>query len=152
LVVASIQAVSIRECDESLPLPQAERLERQWPRSAAALLLRLAMDEAHYEQPLFDAELAQCRFAEYPIDTWSRATLAVGGLFYFLLPLLRSAPSTPGPGPRWQRARRFFGHLLRFLGLLQADLWVPSLEGRSHWPLSGSCGPCCMCSMQGYVV
>ena len=65
-----------------LSSPQSERLEEQWPRSSAALLLRLAADEGGYEQPLFETELAQCKFAEYPIDTWSKATLAVG-LFFF---------------------------------------------------------------------
>ena len=27
------------------------------------------------------AELAECKFTEYPVDTWSKATLAVAPLF-----------------------------------------------------------------------
>lgn len=60
---------------------QGERLEAQWAASAAALLLRPAADARGYNAPLFDAELAECQFAEYPIDTWSKATLAIAPLF-----------------------------------------------------------------------
>ena len=56
---------------------QAARLEAQWPQSAAGLLLALAADSPRYEAPLFETGLAECKFNEYPIDTWSRATLAV---------------------------------------------------------------------------
>lgn len=56
-------------------------MEEQWPSAAAALLLRPAADARGWDAPLFDAELAECKFAEYPIDTWSKATLAVAPLF-----------------------------------------------------------------------
>ena len=64
---------------------QVERLEAQWPQSAAALLLALAADSPRYEAPLFETGLAECKFDEYPIDTWSRATLAVWALILGIL-------------------------------------------------------------------
>lgn len=60
---------------------QHDRLEDLWTQSAATLLLRSAQDERGYETPIFDTELAECKFAEYPIDTWSKATLAAAPLF-----------------------------------------------------------------------
>ena len=30
---------------------------------------------------MLHAELAECKFTEYPVDTWSKATLAVAPLF-----------------------------------------------------------------------
>ena len=65
----------------NMPPAQAERLEAQWPQSAAALLLALAADSPRFEAPLFETGLAECKFNEYPIDTWSKATLAVWGVF-----------------------------------------------------------------------
>ncbi len=67
--------------NKEIYVPQGERLQEQWPGSAAALLLRPAADARGYEAPLFDAELAECKFVEYPIDTWSKATLAIAPLF-----------------------------------------------------------------------
>jgi hypothetical protein len=60
---------------------QSGRLEEQWAESAAVLLLRPVQDQRGYEAPLFESELAECTFVEYPIDTWSKATLAAAPLF-----------------------------------------------------------------------
>ncbi|KAL3135934.1 hypothetical protein ABBQ32_006979 [Trebouxia sp. C0010 RCD-2024] len=58
-----------------------ERLESQWAQSAATLLLELPKSQRLYTAAMFDRELAECKFAEYPIDTYGKATLGMPPLF-----------------------------------------------------------------------